>query len=70
MSPVPALHLVFRMPTERPEQGNTFRMPMLQKQVFDSVEPVAMGQMSPVGPGVFEVTGVPAGRYDVRMIEQ
>jgi len=68
MSPVPALHLVFRMPRERPEQGNTFRMPMLQKQVFDSVEPVAMGQMSPVGPGVFEVTGVPAGRYDVRMM--
>ena len=68
MSPVPALHLVFRMPTERPEQGNTFRMPMLQKQVFDSVEPVAMGQMSPVRPGMFEVTGVPAGRYDVRMM--
>jgi hypothetical protein len=47
MSPVPALHLVFRVPvpakqTEQ-EQMNQFRIPILQKRVFDTEEFVGPG---------------------------
>ncbi len=69
MSPVPALHLVFGVPVppEQPEQGrmNQFRIPILQKRVFDTEEYVQPGQMQPVAPGVFEISGIAAGRYDV-----
>ena len=69
MSPVPALHLVFRVPvpaeqTEQ-EQMNQFRIPILQKRVFDTEEFVQPGQMHPVSPGVYEISGIAAGRYDV-----
>src|SRR5208283_1559309 len=69
MNPVPALHLVFRVPvpaeqTEQ-EQMNQFRIPILQKRVFDTEEFVQPGQMQPLSPGVYEISGVAAGRYDV-----
>jgi len=67
LSPVPALHLIFRTKVDQPGQMNNFRMPILQKRIFDSVELVPAGQMQVVSPGVYEVTGVPAGRYDVRI---
>jgi uncharacterized protein (DUF2141 family) len=74
MSPVPSLHLTFRVPapTVGPNQEPTpqemqrqFRMPVFQKRVFDTEEFVQFGGMQPVGPGVFEVSGIAAGRYDV-----
>jgi hypothetical protein len=63
LNPTPALHLLFRIPQE---QQNSYNMPMLQKRVFDSVEMVQTDGMRPVAPGVYEVTGVPPGRYNVR----
>lgn len=69
LRPVPALHLTVRVPTEppseTPNQPNVFRFPVLQKRVFDSVERVNVGQIQTPSPGVLEVTGVAAGRYDV-----
>jgi hypothetical protein len=62
MAPVPALHLLFRIAEDQPHG-----MPVLQKREFDSVQQVVPGDYHPVGQGMFEVTGVPAGRYDVRM---
>jgi hypothetical protein len=64
LSPVPALHLLFHVP-DNGEHG--FNMPVLQKPAFDGMEsvPVSGGQM--VSPGVFELMGVAAGRYTVRM---
>ena len=41
-------------------------MPVLQKHVFDSVEFMQTEGMNSVAPGVFELTGVPPGRYTVR----
>jgi protocatechuate 3,4-dioxygenase beta subunit len=70
MSPVTALHLLFRVPvpaaeqTEQ-EQMNQFRIPILQKRVFDTEEFVQPGQVQPVSPGVYEISGIAAGRYDV-----
>jgi Carboxypeptidase regulatory-like domain len=74
MSPVPSLHLMIRMPETKvgPNQELTpqeiqrqVRMPVFQKRVFDTEEFVQFEGMQPVGPGVFEVSGIAAGRYDV-----
>jgi hypothetical protein len=64
LTPVPALHILFR--TGNDEQ-NGFPQPQLQKHVFDWVEPTQAGNMVPVEPGVYELVGVPPGRYTVRM---
>jgi 5-hydroxyisourate hydrolase-like protein (transthyretin family) len=67
LSPVPSLHLLFHIPedTARPHGGP---MPIFQKREFDSEQNVAASEMRAVGPGVYELTGLPAGRYDVRML--
>jgi hypothetical protein len=74
MSPVPSLHLMIRMPETRvgPNQELTpqeiqrqVRMPVFQKRVFDTEEFVQFEGMQPVRPGVYEVSGIAAGRYDV-----
>jgi hypothetical protein len=62
LNPVPSLHLIFRVPED--QQG--FDTPILQKHVFDSVEPVDSGEERSLAPGVFEFTGIPAGRYTIR----
>jgi hypothetical protein len=63
LSPVPALHLIFKI-GDSGENG--FPQPQLQKHEFDWVEPAQTGAMVPVEPGVYELTGVPPGRYTVR----
>jgi uncharacterized protein (DUF2141 family) len=67
VNPVPALHLMFRVPTNEQGQQGGFQMPVLEKRVFDSESYVQTDGMNPVGPGVFEITGVPPGRYTVRV---
>ena len=64
LNPVPALHLVFHVPNEG-QQG--FSLPVFQKRVFDSLEYVQSDGAQSVAPGVYELTGVPAGRYSVRL---
>jgi Carboxypeptidase regulatory-like domain len=66
LNPVPALHLIFRLPTDGQGQTNGFSMPELQKHVFDSIDVVRPDGMRAVAPGVFELTGLPPGRYTVR----
>ncbi len=66
LNPVPALHLIFRLPTDGQGQTNGFSMPELQKHVFDSIDVVRPDGMRAVAPGMFEITGLPPGRYTVR----
>jgi hypothetical protein len=66
LNPVPALHLVIHVPNDG-QQG--FSMPVFQKRVFDSLEYVQSEGAQFVAPGVFELTGVPAGKYSVRLRE-
>jgi protocatechuate 3,4-dioxygenase beta subunit len=66
LNPTPALHLILRVPMNEQGQQTGFAMPMLQKRVFDSVQFVQTEGMQPVAPGVYEVSGVPPGRYTVR----
>jgi uncharacterized protein (DUF2141 family) len=66
LNPVPALHLIFRLPMDGQGQTNGFSMPELQKHVFDSIDVVQPDSMRAVAPGMFELTGLPPGRYTVR----
>jgi hypothetical protein len=65
LAPVESLHLLFRVPEEGQQQA--VQAPVLQKHVFDSVDYIAFEGMNPVSPGVMELTGVPAGKYTVRL---
>jgi hypothetical protein len=63
LNPVPALHILFRTGDDG-QHG--FPQPQLQKQVFDWAEPVQTGGVVSVEPGVYELVGVPPGKYSVR----
>src|SRR5208283_5192474 len=63
-SPVPALHLVVHV-ADNGTHG--FNLPVFQKSVFDGVANVDADRSRMVGQGVFEMTGIPAGRYTVRV---
>ena len=65
LAPVESLHLLFHVPEEGQQQG--FQVPALEKRVFDSVDYVPIQGVNPVSPGVMELTGVPAGKYTVRI---
>lgn len=64
LNPVPSLHVVVHT-AENGSQG--VNLPMLQKQAFDGLEQVESGNIQMISPGVFEINGVAAGRYSVRM---
>ena len=61
LAPVPALHLLFHAP-ENAKSGVS--MPAFFKPSFDGMEIVQAGSMQSVSPGLFEITGVAAGKYD------
>jgi protocatechuate 3,4-dioxygenase beta subunit len=62
LNPVPALHLLFHTPGNA---ENGFGMPELQKPAFDGMESLPQQGFAMVSPGVFEIVGIPAGRYTV-----
>jgi len=61
LSPVPALHLLVRGVPNGP-----FRMPQLQRRSFDETDYLPIQEIQAISPGLFEVTGIPPGRYQVR----
>ena len=62
ISPVPALRLLFHVPYDG-KNGVTF--PQLQQPAFDSSTFVQIGGGRLVSPGLLEITGIPAGRYNL-----
>jgi hypothetical protein len=62
LSPVPVVHLTIRIPED---QQTGPLMPQLRRRVFDTVEYVATDGVQSTAPGVFELSGVPAGKYSV-----
>jgi protocatechuate 3,4-dioxygenase beta subunit len=66
LSPVPALHLLFHVRENSPNNGT---LPVLVKPSFDGMEIAQRGttQFQMVSPGLYEMTGVAPGRYGVRM---
>lgn len=65
LSPAPSVTLRFRVP----ENGqNGLQIPQLQQTGFDgSPTNVQIGGLHMVSPGVMEITGIPAGKYNVRV---
>jgi 5-hydroxyisourate hydrolase-like protein (transthyretin family) len=64
LNPAPALHFIVHAP-QNSKEG--ISMPILTKPSFDGQEQVENSNIQNVAPGVFELTGVAAGRYTVRM---
>jgi hypothetical protein len=64
MNPVPALRLLFHVPGDG---RNGFIYPQLQQPAFDGSASVQTSGGRMVSPGLVEITGIPAGRYNVRM---
>lgn len=64
LNPVPSLHLMVHVPESR---KNGYSPPTFYKRVFDSVQNVSTEGEQSVSPDTLEITGVPAGRYAVRM---
>ncbi|HKN15921.1 MAG TPA: carboxypeptidase-like regulatory domain-containing protein, partial [Candidatus Sulfotelmatobacter sp.] len=62
LNPVPSLHLHFLVPQDG---SHTFYAPQLQQPTFDGYTPVPTSVTSSASPGDMEVTGIPAGRYNV-----
>jgi 5-hydroxyisourate hydrolase-like protein (transthyretin family) len=61
--PIPALHVLFHT-DQKPENG--YRMPMLQKRIFDDAEFQNGMDSQMVSPGVFEITTAP-GKYNLQL---
>ena len=64
LNPVPALHLLVHVPGDN-KRG--FIFPRLEQPVFDGSEFIQPNVGRMVSPGVFEVTGIPAGHYNLRI---
>jgi hypothetical protein len=60
LKPVPALHLLLHVATD----GSSVSLPHLEKSAFQSLETIS-SEIVGIAPGVFELTGVAAGRYSV-----
>ncbi len=60
MNPVPALHFI----VHAPQGGN---LPTLYKPGFDGAEEPEADSVQSIAPGVYEISGIAAGRYTVRM---
>ena len=62
LNPTPALHLLFHV-----AEGGQVAFPQLQRPSFDAMEDVESSNIQNVSPGIYELTGIAAGRYMVRM---
>lgn len=63
LNPVPGLRLTFRVGDGR----DGFSLPRLEQPAFDGSSQVEAGSVRMVSPGVVEMSGIPAGHYDVRV---
>ena len=64
LNPVPSLHLLFRVPNNG-EKGGFF--PRLEQSAFDCSTFLPNDGIRMLSPGLVEITGVPAGRYNIRL---
>jgi Carboxypeptidase regulatory-like domain len=64
LNPVSSLRLLFRVPNNG-NRGEVF--PRLEQPAFDGSTPLQEVGLLVVSPGVVEVTGIPAGRYNVQL---
>jgi len=66
LNPVPSLHLLFHVPVA----GNRgYAVPQLEQPAFDGSTFFQADSTRVVSPGMMEIAGVPAGRYNIRVME-
>ena len=63
LNPVPSLHLLFRLPNNG-NKGDIF--PRLEQPAFDGSTLLPADEVRTVSPGLVEMNGIPAGRYNIR----
>jgi hypothetical protein len=64
LNPVQALHLYFRAPDD-PQHG--IQVPQLVRSGLGGDDGMVESSVQPVSPGLWEITGIPAGRYSARI---
>lgn len=64
LNPVPALRVIFRVAGDG---KNGFSYPRLEQPAFEGSTFVQSSGGRMISPGLLEITGVPAGRYNIRM---
>ena len=64
LNPVAALRLRFHVPGD---EQHGYTMPQLEQHLFEGSTFINPTNSNIVSPGVMEVDGIPAGRYDVRL---
>lgn len=64
LTPMPGLRLTFHVGGDN-RRG--FEIPRLEQPSFDGSTSVELGSVRMISPGVVEVSGVPAGRYNIRL---
>jgi Carboxypeptidase regulatory-like domain len=64
LNPAPALTLIFHLPGDT---SKGFTIPQLEQPAFDGSSLVQTSGARMISPGVVEVSGIPAGRYDLLM---
>ena len=67
LNPVPALRVLFRVPADA---NGGYVFPQLGQPAFDGSTFLQTEDVRMVSPGLFEISGVPAGRYNVRLFGQ
>ncbi len=66
LNPVPSLHLLFRVPAAT---NHGYTIPQLEQPAFDGSTFFQADSTSVVAPGLVEIAGVPAGRYNILIRE-
>lgn len=67
LNPVPSLHVMIHLPGSGNEQ---FPFPQLEQPAIDGSAPVLGVENRMIKPGTWEISGIPAGKYDVRLMGQ
>ncbi len=64
LNPVPSLRILFRVPNLA---NGGYIIPQLNQPTFDGSTYFRVDNANVISPGLVEITGVPAGRYDIRL---
>src|SRR5215467_1862330 len=65
LNPVPSLHLVIHVPESKPDQ---IPYPQLEQPSFEGSIPLGALQTQLDSQGNWDISGVPAGKYDIRIM--
>lgn len=67
LNPVPSLHVIVHVPSSG---DNQFPFPQFEQTGFEGSVPVQRTENRMITPGTWEISGIPAGKYNVRLMGQ